>query len=165
MELNENKYKTLIHYIISKCQNKENFGKTVLYKILYFSDFNYYELNEKLITGEKYKRFKHGPVPNNFNKYKDLLIKEGIIQEKEKKIYSYTQYIYKSLKKPDMSIFSNDELNCIDQTIVKLSNMTANEINDYSHGDMPWKIAEPHEELDPEYVFYRDPQYCVNSYY
>ena len=42
----------MIHYIIYRCQKKPNFGRTILYKLLYFSDFNFYELYEKPLSGE-----------------------------------------------------------------------------------------------------------------
>ena len=35
--------KNLILYILGKCGQRPNIGKTVLNKLLYFSDFNFYE--------------------------------------------------------------------------------------------------------------------------
>lgn len=35
------KFKNIIHYIIHECQEKYEIGRTVLIKLLYFSDFNY----------------------------------------------------------------------------------------------------------------------------
>ena len=51
---NLEKFKTVVHYLIAKCGLKDNVWRTVLYKLLYFSDFNFYELYEKALTGEKY---------------------------------------------------------------------------------------------------------------
>ncbi len=42
--------------------------------------------------------------------------------------------------------------------------MSAKEVSEYSHGDMPWMIAEDNEDLEYEYVFYRDPEYTVREY-
>jgi len=42
--LNVNKFKNILLYILERCAGKPNVGETVLYKILYFSDFNYYEM-------------------------------------------------------------------------------------------------------------------------
>lgn len=44
------KFKALISYIINRCKNKKNVGKTVICKLVYFSDFNHYEIYEKPIT-------------------------------------------------------------------------------------------------------------------
>ncbi len=42
--LQVNKFKNVLLYILERCAGKPNVGETVLYKLLYFSDFNYYEL-------------------------------------------------------------------------------------------------------------------------
>lgn len=41
MKMNKEKYKNLILYLCQKCANKNNFGKTLLYKLLYFCDFDW----------------------------------------------------------------------------------------------------------------------------
>ena len=71
-ELNKEKFKKLLHYIISDCELNLNVGKTVIYKLLYFIDFNYFEINEESLTNETYKRLPHGPAPIHF----DLAISE-----------------------------------------------------------------------------------------
>src|SRR6056297_1005506 len=50
-ELKVNKFKEILLYILEKCAGKPNVGETVLYKLLYFSDFNYYELYEEHLSG------------------------------------------------------------------------------------------------------------------
>ena len=40
--LNVNKFKNILLYILERCAGKPNVGETVLYKLLYFSDFNYF---------------------------------------------------------------------------------------------------------------------------
>ncbi|MDR1818911.1 MAG: SocA family protein [Methanobrevibacter sp.] len=35
----------------------------MLYKLLYFSDFDYFELNEKSITNETYEKHPYGQFP------------------------------------------------------------------------------------------------------
>ena len=42
--------------------------------------------------------------------------------------------------------------------------MNTDEISEYSHGDMPWIVAENHEILDYRYVFYRSDKYSVGEY-
>ena len=57
-----NKFKNVLLYILERCAGKPNVGETVLYKLLYFSDFNYYELYEEHLTGAKYRKLPYGPV-------------------------------------------------------------------------------------------------------
>nr|MBK9653258.1 helix-turn-helix domain-containing protein [Bacteroidota bacterium] len=61
--LQVNKFKNVLLYILERCAGKPNVGETVLYKLLYFSDFNYYELYEEHLTGAKYRKLPYGPVP------------------------------------------------------------------------------------------------------
>ena len=42
--------------------------------------------------------------------------------------------------------------------------MSAKEISEYSHGDMPWRATEDYEIIDYGFVFYRDPEYTVKVY-
>ena len=61
--LQVDKFKNVLLYILERCAGKPNVGETVLYKLLYFADFNYYELYEEHLTGAKYRKLPFGPVP------------------------------------------------------------------------------------------------------
>lgn len=52
--------KNVLLYILERCAGKPNVGETVLYKLLYFSDFNYYELYEEHLTGANYRKLPFG---------------------------------------------------------------------------------------------------------
>ena len=41
------KLKNVILYILEKCAGKPNVGETVLYKLLYFIDFDNFEINNQ----------------------------------------------------------------------------------------------------------------------
>lgn len=158
---NKEKFKEVLHYIVFKVGALENFGKTVLYKILYFSDFDYYELRERFITGEKYFKLTNGPAPSDF----DLVISELINEYKIKSINTtykkFSQIKFISLYHPKLYLLSADEIQLIDKVINKLSNMNATQISSYSHEDMPWKATENNKEIDYELVFYRSPIFSV----
>jgi hypothetical protein len=80
------KFKTIIHFVVDNCEDKPNFGKTVLFKLLYFSDFNFYELYEEKLTGADYERRPFGPAPlkPEFDKSIEELEEENaVIQKRE----------------------------------------------------------------------------------
>jgi hypothetical protein len=164
IEFDFNKFKAVIHYIISKCGFKDNVGRTVLYKLLYFSDFNYYEINEEPITGETYVKKPRGPVPVHFIDATVELKNEGKIQIHKEEHASHFRYKYLSNSNPDISLLKDDELELIDEVINKLSDFYSNEISEYSHGDLPWRLAKNDKELNYEAVFYREPEYSVRKY-
>ena len=162
--LNKEKFKKLLHYIIFKCGSNPNVGKTVIYKLLYFIDFNYFEINEEPLTNETYKRLPHGPAPTHFDLAISELEKEGKISVDSRLVYAdMSQFRYSSLKDPKID-FTEDELEVIDAVIEKLSKMNATQISEYSHGDMPWRAAEDYEIMKYSFVFYRDPKYRVRKY-
>jgi len=164
MNLNKEKMKQVIHYIVHKCQDKPNFGKTVLYKLVYFSDFNHYEIYETLITNETYIKRQHGPIPSHFDDCCDELKQDNKIDNEDVLVITRARNRHFSLKEPDTSLLSIEELEVIDNAIDDYSHMNAKEISDYSHGDKPWRVAEYLEPLDPEFVFYRDDEYSVRDY-
>lgn len=167
MKFNKDKFKDALAYIISKLESNVSVGKTVLCKILYFSDFNYYELFEKSITNESYQKYEHGPFPIHFEEIINELIKEGTLSIKEEPYFNRNICRYKLNKKIEISHLTTKEINFINQLIsdFKAKNLlSANAISAYSHGDMPWKIAKDNEILDYESVFYRDPEYALRTY-
>ena len=93
-EFNKEKFKQVLHYIIASCGHIDNVGKTVLYKLSYFSDFNYYELYEEMLTGESYRRLPYGPAPIHFDDVvKELEAEDKVSQNKA--IYgTYPQFKY-----------------------------------------------------------------------
>lgn len=63
-----NKFKEVLLYILNKIGAKPNVGRTVIYKLLYFIDFDYYELFEEQLMGLKYIKNNYGPTPVDFAK-------------------------------------------------------------------------------------------------
>ena len=163
-EFDREKFKQFLHYIIYKTSNLHNVGKTVLYKILYFTDFNYYELFEEKLSGETYLKYPYGPAPCDFEDVISELKNEGLIKEIESGYGTYRQIKYLSNKEPNMSKFDAEELRFIDESINTYSKFNAKEISEYSHKDIPYNAAEDFEELDYELVFYRDPTLSVREY-
>ena len=165
MKFNKEKFIAVLSYIVSRCENKSNVGKTVICKLLYFSDFNFYELYEKAITNETYIKFERGPFPDHFKSITDEMINKGdLIISKQPYHGDTTIHKYYLSKTPDLSLISTKELSVINDVIDKHADKSAAEFSDYSHGDMPWAIADDNDILDYEYVFYRDPEYSVRAY-
>lgn len=164
MTFNKDKFRELLHYIIHECGSKENIGKTTLYKILYFCDFDYYELHETPITGETYLKLEHGPAPEHFAKAIAELRAKKLIKI-EKAVYGgYDQEKFLSLIEPKLANLSAPEKLVVDKVIGKLCNMNASQISSYSHLDMPWKATQERDIIDYKLVFYRDSALSVRQY-
>lgn len=163
-EFKKEKFKQVLHYIISQCGMFDNVGKTVLYKLLYFSDFDFYESVEEKLTGETYLKFDYGPVPVHFAKIIAELQEEDkvVVYERDREEFVPTKFI--SLKKPALNLLNGDEKGHIDITIAKYCHMNARQISEYSHRDQPFKATENDEIIDYELVFYRDSMFSVREY-
>ncbi len=162
--LNLNKFKNLILYILERCAGKANLGETVLYKLLYFSDFNYYEIYEEHLSGATYKKWAKGPVPHEITTILHDMETAGMLQSFTADYYGYRQKRYMPLVNSDKRIFNGAEIDVVDKVIDRLSDMSAAQISQYSHGDMPWKASKDRQTIDYELVFYREAPYSVRTY-
>jgi transcriptional regulator with XRE-family HTH domain len=163
-ELKVNKFKDILLYILEKCAGKPNVGETILYKLLYFSDFNYYELYEEHLSGAEYKKLPYGPVPQKL----DFVINQMIVNKQLKRFitdyHGYPQTRYMPLSKPNLSNLNAREKDVIDKVIDQYSDWSASAISDYSHKDMPWLASKDGEAIDYELTFYREAPYSVRNY-
>ncbi|MBI2042095.1 MAG: DUF4065 domain-containing protein [Candidatus Nealsonbacteria bacterium] len=161
-----NKFEQVLLYILAKIGGKPNIGQTVLYKLLYFIDFDYYEKFEKQIIGAKYIKNHYGPTPLMFAKIIDRLEREGKVEKIKSKFYKHeqTKYLVNPNEPFDLSALSAQELAHIDWEIARLGDMTAAQISALSHIDTPWVAAGDREPLEYEHVFYRPEETSVREY-
>ena len=162
--LQVNKFKNVLLYILERCAGKPNVGETVLYKLLYFSDFNYYELYEEHLTGAKYRKLPYGPVPQKLDTIIGQMMEQGMIQRIKTAYYGKMQTRYIPLAKADMTELKASEKEVIDKVIEQMSDWSASAISNYSHKDMPWLASKEGEEINYELAFYRDAPFSVRNY-
>ena len=160
---NLKKFKEVLLYIIGKVGAKPNVGETVIYKLLYFIDFDHYERYEEQLIGATYKKNKYGPTPIEFRKVIDQMIEANEIVKFPDKYFNYPQTKYLPLRNPDLSQLSAPEMDIIDHVLNRLSDMNAGQISEYSHNDVPWLTADEGGILRYEAVFYRTPAYSVRK--
>ncbi|MBF0252291.1 MAG: DUF4065 domain-containing protein [Candidatus Omnitrophica bacterium] len=161
---NLQKFKEILIYILEKVGSKPNVGETVLYKLLYFMDFNFYEKYEEQLIGATYIKNHHGPTPKEFIKVVEEMMDSEELIKVQNKYFQHLQKKYLPLRKPDLTLFKAHEKELIDDVLNNLSNMNASEISEYSHNDVPWQTTEDGEVIDYESVFYRTPPYSVRNY-
>ena len=158
MKFNREKYIDLITYILFKTCNKRNFGKTLLSTIMYFIDFDYYQLYGTFLTQETYIKSKKGIKPKHLQEItQELISKNKLIMRKEpyysRIIHRYYLTIIPAPK------FSKKEQEIIDLVINNLSNNNAHTITQYAKNDPPLVIAEFGEIIDYKYVYSRPADY------
>lgn len=164
------KFKQLLLYILGKCGGRPNVGETVLYKLLYFCDFDYFELYEKSLTGMKYKKMQFGPIPDQtlFNSVIKEMRNSGMIEKVSRQYVNDTiQTRYLNFAEADLSVFGTDidkMIKVADSVIERLSGMSARQIEDHSHHDYPWQAHQDNEEIDYSSVFFRSGEFTNRDY-
>lgn len=161
---NLEKFREVLIYILNKVGAKPNVGETVIYKLLYFIDFDYYEKYEDQLIGATYLKNRYGPTPLEFRKIVERMIARGEIIEVKDAYFDYPRRKYLPLRKPDLGMFRGNEIEVIDDVLDRLSDMTGRQISDYSHNDVPWLTTEEGETIKYEAVFYRTSAYSVREY-
>ena len=163
-EKNLDKFKQVLLYVLNKVGGKPNVGETVLHKLLYFIDFDYYEKFEENLMGATYIKNYHGPTSIELGEIIKEMQKQGELEAVKSQYFKYSQKKYLPLKRPNLDILSAREIEHIDGVLARLSDKNAVEIENYSHEDIPWKSAQEGKPLSYESVFYRDEQYSVRNY-
>ncbi len=161
---NIEKFKETLLYILNKVGSKPNIGETVIYKLLYFIDFDFYEKYEEQLIGATYIKNHFGPTPIEFKKIIESMMKEGSVVKVKSEYFNFPQTKYLPLRKPVLSHLKAHELELIDEVLNRLSDMNATQISEYSHNDVPWLTTKEGDKIEYESVFYRTPPYSVRDY-
>ena len=161
---NIEKFKQVLLYVLEKVGAKPNVGETVIYKLLYFIDFDYYEKYEKQLMGLTYFKNKYGPAPREFKRVVDDMIKADELEEVRSSYFKHDQKKYLPKVKPDLSVLSGQELELIDSVLERFSDKSAKEMSDITHRDTPWLVAKDKENLEYESAFYRPDEFSVREY-
>lgn len=132
-----------------------------IYKLMYFIDFEYYKTYKKSITGSKYYNWQYGPMPYGDSSDYAIanIIEKGEAKDLWKKINDNTVQInYANLLE---DVFSSEEKVVLDNILDRYGKLSGAELVAISHEDMPWKMTKKGEEINYEYVMWRDTEDTV----
>ena len=158
------KFKNVLLYILERCAGKPNVGEKILGMLLYFSDFNNYEIYEEQLTGSTYRKLPNGPIPDELDSILAQMAHEGQLLSVTTAYHGAPQTRYLPLVKPDLTKLLASEVGVIDKVIGQMGDWSEAMITNYAHGDRPWEVTQDNEELNYELAFYRGVQYSVRVY-
>jgi transcriptional regulator with XRE-family HTH domain len=160
---NVEKFREVLLYVLSKVGAKPNVGETVLYKLIYFIDFDFYEKYEEQIIGATYKKNTYGPTPIEFLAIVNDMIEKGELEKIKSKYFSKEQKKYLPRREARLDLLNAKELKLINEVINRLGDKNDNQLSEYSHGDVPLQVTENQGIIDYETVFYRTAQYSMRN--
>lgn len=146
------KLKSILKYFYTHT-DKRLLGKTKLMKLFYFVDFGHVKKYGTPITYDTYINLEHGPIPstilNMVNSVVDdpegatladtILIKQDSVSGLHR-VECLTEFSDK-----DKKLFSNSELNILEEICKKFGDKTGKYTENISHSEFPWSST---QELD-----------------
>src|ERR1700722_5632000 len=159
---NKDKMRHVILYFLEHINNF-HLGRTKLMKLLYYVDFDNFEKHGHFVTGAKYRKLPHGPVPDEAEDLIKEMERKGEVEQIKtpavrNKKFTYVQHRLISLNaKFDASIFSGAELESIERVAKCWADSTGKAMEEASHKEAPWAATEEGKLIDYEMAHYRSP--------
>lgn len=151
----EARFKELLIYVSHSCMDDPTYSRIKLLKILFFSDFESYGVHGVPITGMSYRKQSYGPVPVDFPRIQEEMLRENQIKIFSRRVYEHSSQRLFPLRQPTFDFVSARDISIVDGWIRFFWNKTAKEVSNYSHGKA-WKIAGESELIPYEAVFISD---------
>lgn len=153
--LNIDKYKQALLFLLNSTANNTLLGKVKLFKLLYYLDFDHYQVFKTPITGDIYRKLPYGPVPANAQDVLSEMVDSGQVTISQRRVRDYLQYVFTANAESDTDAFTSSEMEVLEQTTKKWANHTTNEIVAATHGEAPWRAVEMGAEIPYALAFYR----------
>ena len=144
------KFKLLVHYICSSCQDDlSRLGATKLNKILWYAEIEHFFRTGEPLTGVKYVKLQHGPAPACMPHVIAELERDKVLLVRDVPYYGQEKKEYITLKVPEGidGFFTATDISALERQInVICEKHTAKSISQKSH-DKAWELAEMGEDL------------------
>lgn len=150
IQLDMKKLEEAVHYICAKAG--DTLGAVKLNKILYYADMLHYAHTGAPITGATYAKRQQGPVPKQVVPAIEHLVHAGRLSCQNISIFDFVKRKFDSHGETDISVFTKEEIERLDDMIREIDKLTAGEISEFSH-HIVWRSAELGETLPYESFF------------
>ena len=144
-----------ILYVSKKCEDAPFFGLVKLNKIIWRADFESLAQRGQPVTGRQYQRLKQGPAPVEMLPVLNELQANGLLLLKKVPQGNYEEQRPIALEDPVLNLFSPQDIECLDRSILSYWEMTGKEASDVSHG-IAWRSREDGEAMPYELAYLSD---------
>ncbi len=162
--LKQQKQIALLLYLLQQTAGNMNITEKEIPKLMYFCDFNYYEIYEEQLSGSSYFKMNNNVRIENFQQVISALIKNKNLirieiqkdQKKEKKLLALSSLNLKCLNAAELEITQ--------QVVSSFQGWSAQKISEYLMGDIPLKVTETGNLISYNLAFYRRDFHSVRTY-
>lgn len=149
----EKRLRELILYVSKKLSNAEFFGQIKLNKVIFFSDFTAFGRLGKTITGLEYQHLDEGPALRAMLPMQGRMKDANLLVIEPKSLYGHIEDRPISMRDPDLSCFSGEEIAIVDAWIDRLRPLTGKQASDLSHDTFGWRSTKTGQTIHPRTVF------------
>ncbi len=155
--LNREKMQQVVLFFVEKINNV-HLGRTKLVKLLYYVDFDHFEKYGTPITGARYRKLPHGPVPDKADQVIAEMERTGLVKAVAVEMGPFAQdRLITQSGQFDPAKFTGDELSILESVACRWEHATAREIERATHREAPWASTEETTAIDYELAEYRTP--------
>ena len=148
----EDRLGAMVLHIVSRCGGRRNFGRVMLCRLCYFSDFGSYELRGESISDSGYILANGGPEPAGFDFLLDDLTRRKMLRVS----FRHGAVEYSAHPSPVLSLLTPEDVALIDRAIDMYGGMNERILSWISRGDAPCIGRHPSEPIDYSAVRFRD---------
>lgn len=153
------KYKQMIlAYLKSSLSTDGRVPKTKLAKLLYLADFAWYYEKLESMSGMQYLRRAYGPVPDPYFRALAELEEDGKITI-DRKGDAILVSVGAGANRQKLNLLQKGEVELIKKISAKWKDKRTQEIVDFTHEQLPYKLCAPDEVIPYELITQQDPEY------
>jgi len=145
------KFEQAILYFLEHAAN-EHLAKTKLVKLLYHADFDHFEQYDAPITGAYYRKYEHGPFPEDAWETLERMEADHRIAFKQDDVYMR----HERMEDCDESVFSETEIAVLRRVAAEMLPYTAKQMSDATHEEAPWRAVKFKEHIPYYLAYYRN---------
>lgn len=154
----ESKFVELVLHVAARLQGDRAGGATKLNKVLFFAEFTHLRRHHQVISGCVFQKLPHGPAPRQLLPVRSGLLESGSAELVEEDFLGRPQQRLVPSRAANLDVFTDDEMQTIDDVLAQLAGMTAAQVSDLSHQEPGWRLTEIGETIPFSTAFLDFPQ-------
>lgn len=138
----ERKFTELLLYVAGRLAGDRAGGATKLNKVIFFTEFTHVRRHGSAISGCEFQKLEHGPAPRQLLPVRRRLVESGDAEIVTEDFLGREQHRLVPRREADMSVFSEDERQTIDDVLAQLAGLTGTQVSELSHEEPAWNLTE-----------------------
>ena len=136
------KFVELLLYLADRLQGDRAGGATKLNKAIFFAEFSHVRRHGTAISGCEFQRLEHGPAPRDLVPVRRQLVESGAAEVRVEDFLGREQHRLIPLRHPDLSVFTDEERETLDDVVDQLAGLTAQQVSALSHEEPGWRVTD-----------------------